>query len=308
MSYASRNLTKAYDKAQKINFNDDTKIVIMSDCHRGNGENTDNFSKNQNIAFVALSYYNEKKFIYIEAGDGDELWEVRNQADIIEMYGNIFWMLSQFHKEKRLFMLFGNHDIEKKKSNFAKENYASYYNAEQNKYLPLLEDMIIYESVILRHIASGNKILVLHGHQVDFFNNSLYLLAGFLVRYLWKPLEAIGVKNPTSANKNYIKKESIEKHIINWANDNRQIVIAGHTHRPYMPKVGENLYFNDGSCVHPRCITAIEIENNKISLVKWSIKTRYDAALYIGRDVLMGPVNIIDYYNVSEFKKTSVTG
>lgn len=308
MSYASRNLSKAYEEAQSINYNNDTKIVIMSDCHRGNGENSDNFFKNQNIAFVALSYYNEKNFIYIEAGDGDELWEGNSQADIIEMYGCIFWMLSQFNKSNRLYMLFGNHDIAKKDSNFAKENYASYYDAVQNKYIPLFEDIKIHESVILNHIVSGNKILVLHGHQADYFNNSLFWLSRFLVRYLWKPLEVIGVKNPTSAAKNYLKKESIEKHIIKWANTNRQIVIAGHTHRPYMPKAGESMYFNDGSCVHPRCITAIEIENNKISLVKWSVKTRYDAALYIGRDVLMGPVNIADYYNVSQFTKASVTG
>ncbi|MEL7569977.1 MAG: metallophosphoesterase [Eubacteriaceae bacterium] len=306
MSYASKNLTKAYEEAYNINYNNDTKIVIMSDCHRGNGDNSDNFSKNQNIAFVALSYYNEKDFIYIEAGDGDELWEGSSQADIVEMYGSIFWMLSQFNKGNRLYMLFGNHDIAKKDSNFAKENYASYYDAAQNKYIPLFEDLKIHESVILNHIVSGDKIFVVHGHQADFFNNSLFWLSRFLVRYLWKPLEVIGVKNPTSAAKNYLKKESIEKHIIKWANTNRQIVIAGHTHRPYMPKAGENLYFNDGSCVHPRCITAIEIENNKISLVKWSVKTRYDAALYIRRDVLMGPVNIIDYYNVSKFTKTSV--
>lgn len=307
MSYASRNLIKAYENAQSINFNNDTKIVIMSDCHRGNGDLSDDFYKNQNIAFVALAYYNEKNFIYIEAGDGDELWEGRSQADIIEMYGNIFWMLSQFNKGKRLYMLYGNHDIAKKDVNFAKENYANYYDAAHSKNIPLFEDLKIYESVILNHIISGNKILVIHGHQADFFNNSLFWLSRFLVRYLWKPLEIIGVNNPTSAAKNYLKKESIEKHIIKWANENRQIVIAGHTHRPYMPKAGEGLYFNDGSCVHPRCITAIEIENSKISLVKWSVKTRYDAALYIGRDVLMGPVNIIDYYNVPGFKKSSVT-
>ncbi len=34
------------------------------------------------------------------------------------------------------------------------------------------------------------------------------------------------------------------------------------------PEVGEISYFNDGSCVHPRCITAIEIENGTIKLVR----------------------------------------
>ncbi len=56
------------------------------------------------------------------------------------------------------------------------------------------------------------------------------------------------------------------------------------------------MYFNDGSCVHPRCITAIEIKDGTIALVKWSYKTRDDGAVYIGRSKLAGPVRISDYY------------
>ena len=33
-------------------------------------------------------------------------------------------------------------------------------------------------------------------------------------------------------------------------------------------------FFNDGSCVHPRSITGIEIENGEISLIKWEISTK----------------------------------
>ena len=80
-------------------------------------------------------------------------------------------------------------------------------------------------------------------------------------------------------------------------NKRKSMLIAGHTHRPSFPDIGEVPYFNDGSCVHPRCITAIEIIRNSIILVKWSIKTKSDGSLFIGRDVLAGPRNINYYFN-----------
>jgi hypothetical protein len=62
------------------------------------------------------------------------------------------------------------------------------------------------------------------------------------------------------------------------------------------PEVGELPYFNDGSSVHPRCITAIEISEGNIILVKWQIKTRDDGTMYIGREVLAGPSKLEDYF------------
>ena len=74
------------------------------------------------------------------------------------------------------------------------------------------------------------------------------------------------------------------------------MIITGHTHRPMFPDVGEVPYFNDGSCVHPRCITAIEIERGYITLVKWGIETKKDGTLFIGRDIIAGPRLIKEYF------------
>lgn len=105
-----------------------------------------------------------------------------------------------------------------------------------------------------------------------------------------------GFFDPTGAGRAYQKKEKIERRIASFAREKEQIVIAGHTHCPVFPEPGNGFYFNDGSCVHPRCITGIEIENNRISLIKWSVCTRKDRTLYVGRKVLEGPVCISDYY------------
>ena len=109
-------------------------------------------------------------------------------------------------------------------------------------------------------------------------------------------MERLGFRDPTSAAKNYKKKKKVEKRLSEWAKSKGVLLIAGHTHRPVFPSAGEGMYFNDGSCVHPRCITAIEIENGKITLVKWCVMTKADKSLYVGREVLEGPVELEKYF------------
>jgi len=73
-------------------------------------------------------------------------------------------------------------------------------------------------------------------------------------------------------------------------------LIAGHTHRPIFPKVGQSLYFNDGSCIHPNGITCLEIVNGTITLVKWEFKLNNDELISVKRKVLEGKEPIINFY------------
>ena len=45
-----------------------------------------------------------------------------------------------------------------------------------------------------------------------------------------------------------------------------------------------------------RCITAIEIEGEQITLVKWEVKTRPNNDMYVGREVMEGPYYIKEYF------------
>jgi len=294
-----KNISQIFESSEEIIIDKCSKIVLMSDCHRGTGKWIDNFAKNQNLYFAALTYYYNEDFTYIEVGDGDELWENKNITDIINVHSDIFWLLSKFFKEDRLYLIFGNHDMVKKDTSFVKSNLYQYYNEPQRRFIPLFENVKIHEGIVLRHSGTENKILVIHGHQADYINYKLWKFSRFLVRYLWKPLESLGVNDPTSTAKNYKKKDAVEKKLAKWVRREGHILIAGHTHRPYFPQVGEVPYFNDGSCVHPRCITAIEIIQDSIILVKWSVKTKSDGTLFIGREVLSGPRNLNYYFNIS---------
>lgn len=271
MSSSSR-IDHAFSRAPVLTLSPHDNYVLFSDCHRGNGTSGDNFLKNQNLYFAALNYYYRRGFSYIELGDGDELWENRNFSTIKEIHSNVFWLLARFYEEKRLWMLYGNHDMEK-----------------QN--LHPFSDCCFYEGLRLRDTVLDRDLYLTHGHQADFFNSRLWRLSRFLVRYLWRPLEEFGVLDPTSAAKNYKVKHKTERRLQGWAREHDRILITGHTHRPVLGSK-ESPYFNTGSCVHPRCITCIEITNRSLTLVKWTLATREDRTLYVAREPLAKPVSL----------------
>jgi predicted phosphodiesterase len=285
-------ISKVYTNSKIIPFNDDSRIVMMSDCHRGDGGYADNFAHNQNLFFAALTQYYHHKYTYIELGDGDELWENDKISKIIEFYDNIFWLLSRFYKDSRLHAIYGNHDIVKKKNSSFNNKLILCENRLHGQCVLLFPGIRFHEGIILKHERTDLELFLLHGHQADFFNDRLWRVSRFLVRYLWRPLELIGVNNPMNTATNPKRKNSVEKILIKWVEKCNCPLIAGHTHRAVFPKEGDPSYFNDGSCVHPRCITALEIVNNNITLVKWSYKTRFDGTVFVGRDELAGPRNL----------------
>ncbi len=288
-------LRGVYQKAKVIPYNASSKFVLMSDCHRGQGNTNDNNLPNQTFFFAALEHYFQRGFTYIELGDGDELWENRNMKTIIDVHSDAFWIMSQFYGQQRMHMLFGNHDGVKRKRSFARRFFQQYFCDSEDKHCPLFPEIKITEGLILENQESKSRIFLVHGHQGSLLNDTLSRFARFLVRYVWRPLEMVGFNAPTGAGRPHKQREKIEKKLAEFARTQGQILIAGHTHRPVFPRPGESLYFNDGSCVHPRCITAIEIENNAISLVKWTTMAREDQTLYVGKKALEGPVPIAKY-------------
>ncbi len=285
-----------FRESECICFDQSSKIVFMSDCHRGSGTHGDNYLNNSPLTYAALSYYYQGKFSYIELGDGDELWENSKPDTIILAHSNVFELLSRFYRAGRYLMLYGNHDKRKENNQFFRRYYEKQYYESIDCKCDMFPEMTPKEAVILKDYETGNKILLVHGHQGDFLNDDIWRFTRFLVRHFWKRLELIGVLDPTSAAKNYQKKKKTERKLSDWADNNNVILIAGHTHRPVLPKPGESLYFNDGSCVHPSGITALEIENGYITLVKWSTTTNRYRDLYVGREILGGPYKIRDYF------------
>ncbi len=295
MDYSKR-VSDVYRSSETIVFDDSSRFIIMSDCHRGDGGWADSFSKNQNVYFYALKHYYNKRFTYIELGDGDELWEYKKMQDIVQEHSDVFWMMRKFYKKNRLWMIYGNHDIVKRNPSFGMKNLSRYISVREKGYVPLFENLKMHEGLVLKHMKTNDEIFLIHGHQVDFLNSSIWMIARFLVRYFWRPLENFGVNNVTRTAKNYSKKNAVAKKLSKWAERENKAIIAGHNHKPSFPDNGDVLYFNDGSCVHPRCITGIEISDGEIMLVKWSVKSGMSGQLQIGRDILAGPRKISEIF------------
>lgn len=287
-------LDQSFEGAPRLPLNARTKYVLISDCHRGTGTTNDNFLKNQHLYYAALQHYYQAGFTYIELGDGDELWENRSLAQIIETHGNVFELLSLFHRQNRLYMLYGNHDIVKQNRRYISRNCTTFpYGCGNNPHReqkPLLPDIQFYPGIILENCAScgAKDVYLTHGHQADVLNSTLWRLSRFLVRYLWKPLEHYGVLDPTSAAKNYTRKHKTEQRLQRYADERNITLITGHTHRPAL-SADDSSYYNSGSCVHPRCITCLEIENMQICLVKWMMTVYPNMSLYVARRLLSGP-------------------
>ncbi|MEL4106717.1 metallophosphoesterase [Oscillospiraceae bacterium WX1] len=285
-----KRIDRVYRSARVIPFGAASSIVVMSDCHRGIGSWADDFTKNQTIYLAALKYYDRLGYTYIELGDGDELWENKRLEDIYAAHGDVFAALRRFKKGNRLYLVVGNHDIVKLKNPACPS-----VGAGQEK-ATIQSDITFYEGLVLKDKVTAGEIFLLHGHQADVLNDTLWRLSRFLVRYVWQPLELLGVHDPTSAAKNNKVKATVERHLKHWAETENKLLIAGHTHRPVFSDAPGGRYFNDGCCVHLFNITAIEITDGSIVLVKWGEKTQEDGTVYIGRDIIAGPVKLKAYF------------
>lgn len=290
----TKKLDHLFNNSKKIKIDDNTKIVIMSDIHRGAGDNYDNFLKNKNIFKSALNYYYKNNFTYIELGDGDDLWEVKNYKDIIDIHLDTFKIMKNFFDNNRLIMIFGNHDLSKKNEDILKKYFYTYYDNKTQKEELLFYGLEVFESLILEY--KNKNIFLLHGHQVDFLNGNIWWMSKILVRYMWRFLEFMGVNDPTGSAKNNEIIKRVEKKLERWSKESNNIIIAGHTHRAIFPKRGYGLYFNDGSCIHPNGITCIEIEEGNISLVNWAFEINDEGTIYVKRKVIDGKEKIINFF------------
>ncbi len=304
-------LTQVFESSQEIEFNQRDKFILFSDCHRGDNSWADDFADNQLLYFYALQRYLYEGFTYIEIGDGDEIWENKDLPTIMEAHSHVFWLLNEFLEKNCLYMIHGNHDIERRDKSKMAQSLNRYLDQlkERGREKPWVRnfiDMDIHEGLKLRYSLTGQTLFLVHGHQADPINDRYWWIGRFFTGNLWKHLQLVGIKDPTSPAQNYNKMNTIEARIKDWikwwtdAHQGQTMLVAGHTHRPRFPNKDQLPYFNTGSCVHPRCITGIEIQNGEISLIKWWLTVtgaRGDEGnLAISKEIMKGPVNLENFY------------
>ena len=208
----------------------------------------------------------------------------------------MFNLMRLFYQENRLHRVVGNHDMVYRNKRFVEKNLYTYFNKITGKEEPLFPQIEFTEGLLITHETSGQEIFMAHGHQAEWMNYVGWRFNRFMVRALWRQLQIFGIGDPTSPAKNYRELIKVERRTKRWIMENNNLfTITGHTHRPRFPEPGDIAYFNDGSCVHPRSITGLEIEDGAISLIKWHIATTKDGTLKVERILLEGPRKLVDY-------------
>jgi hypothetical protein len=69
--FAYRRLSQAFKSARVFPFDDASRFVFFSDCHRGDNSRADSFVGNKELFLHALTHCYREGFTYIEVGDGD---------------------------------------------------------------------------------------------------------------------------------------------------------------------------------------------------------------------------------------------
>lgn len=287
-----RRLTEAYENARVEHFDDSSRYVFISDCHRGNGSLSDEFTRNENAYLHALEYYFDHGFTHVEVGDGDELWEYPDFRIIRRAHADVFDALKRFFDAGRFILIWGNHNNYLRNQSYVEKYLYSLHRRHGHQEHDLLNGIEPCEALCLRHTSTGHEFLALHGHQGDFFNDQAWFLGMFGVRYFWRHLHAFGARNPTSpaANAHYAEESELNYHA--WVERHRTPLICGHTHLYSFPRHGESPYFNSGCCVYPAELTAIELADGEIQLVRWHVEANDEGLLHVVREVMRGPAPI----------------
>lgn len=294
--FTEKRLIQAYKKAKVKYFDSNSKYIFFSDIHRGDDSVSDEFARNQTVLLHALDYYYNNDYTYVEVGDGDELWEYKDFKVIRMAHGDIFTVMKKFYDDKRLIMLYGNHNINLKSQRYVKQNYYKYYDEYGQDHFELFPGITPYEALVLKNVHTEQELFIVHGHQGDLPNDQLWMLSRFMLRYFWRYLHVVGFRNPASPAKNLYQRHKIEKNFKKWIRKHKKILICGHTHRPRFPKKNELPYFNTGCCIRTKGITGIELIEGKLQMVDWRMRAEDDGTLKMVRTIVSERVPVERYY------------
>jgi UDP-2,3-diacylglucosamine pyrophosphatase LpxH len=279
----------------------DLRLAILSDLHRGAGDDADDFRACKHNFAAAVAHYGRQGRILAILGDAEDLWECW-PIEVVKEYAASIALEKPFLDAGRYWRFLGNHD-EAWQSDILVSLYLR----------PLLGPVEPIESLRLQVTDRGKalgEIFLVHGHQGAVLEERLAWLSRRVLHYGWRPIQRLTKWKTTTPATDWRLGRKHERAIYHWAVQKEgMIVIAGHTHHPAFPsparyeqlaaiyddlrhqpeafdtEVAERIetdlafaraqeqpcYFNTGCCsFSDGSLTAIEIDGGAIRLVRWS--------------------------------------
>jgi UDP-2,3-diacylglucosamine pyrophosphatase LpxH len=215
-----RALTAAREK-HKRRLEDNTRLVIFSDIHKGAGDTADDFLPCKATYLASLDYYLEQDFTLVLLGDIEELWE-NSIPEVMDTHRDVFLSEGRFYPDRYLRIL-GNHDD------------AWNDPAAVAQYLePLYPNLELLHGLVLEYDEPPlyGELFLAHGHQGTLDSD---ILAGFSPRLLpiYRQLQnRFHIGRTTPAYDDYLRGRH-DTLMYRWAAAQKKLIlIAGHTHRP----------------------------------------------------------------------------
>jgi predicted phosphodiesterase len=261
------------------------KFIIFSDHHKGNRDHSDDFANNEPNYLAALDYYLLNKFTYINIGDSEELWKYTPEQ-VISKNIKALRAEAKFQAQGKYHKFFGNHDITWKNKLDVNKWFKDVFALP----LPVREGILLKTKINEQPLS----IFLTHGHQGDKMSDNNFF-STWMVAHLWRPVQRYLQINVNTPAKDLLLRDRHNIMMYEWSlHKENLLLITGHTHKPVFAsgrysdhesnKIDESMrgakkiifkpsYFNSGCCCYnDGDITGIEIENGKISLVKWHLQ------------------------------------
>ena len=241
-----KNLDNLFQESPGETLTQDSKWVIFSDLHMGDGGTTDDFKRNSDLFRQSLKkYYCKNDFSIFLNGDVEELQRFPVKK-IYRAWKDIYDLFDRFSEKTSLIKTIGNHDLELR---FEEHNPFDYKTTEGYKFHYGDEDIFLF-----------------HGHQASKKYQKHNELIGFTLKYFANPL---GIKS-YSVSHDSKKQYNIEKRVYHFSSYYKRVSIIGHTHRPLFESLHkvERLKYK----IEQLCRDYSKGGNSEIDSIKNSIK------------------------------------
>lgn len=300
-----KNLDELFENARSFPIDRNSKVVIFSDLHMGDGSSKDDFLPNSRLFIQSVKdFYMPKGFSMVLNGDVEELQRF-SLKKIAKQWAEVYELFATIGKTHSLIKTVGNHDL-------------TLVSEPEQPF-----EYELHEAVKL--VYENNPIFIFHGHQASKKYQRNNRIIGWTLKYIANPLR---IKNFSVAHDSR-KQYKIERRVYNYSVFNKIASVIGHTHRPLFESLSKaerlkykieqlcrelvgvknvedsvvlksikaykkelkaiyrrklpileigNLYhsifhipclFNSGTVIGKRGITCLEIENGSISLIHW---------------------------------------
>lgn len=209
------------------------RFIIFSDQHMGRRNGADDFAPAEENYLLALEYYQQEDFYFINLGDSEELWE-NNIWQVKKWNKAVFEAEKKFLAHNRYVKVYGNHDLYWNTGLWAYWHLKSMYGEKVKVYEGVLLETMINRrrSTVDSRQSTALSILLTHGHQGDAQSDGNWF-SKFFVAFIWAPLQSLLRINPNTPAYD-AEKKTLHNHIMyEWsASQQNTLLITGHTHQP----------------------------------------------------------------------------